>query len=242
MKNQLLGKVQSVLETLSGSQKPLSIKELSAQLSLPLPTLSRLCSDLIEMGLIEKTDYHHLVPGISLIRYGNMAAEISPLLNISGAMIRDYVWKNGLNALLYGYDKGNFFKIFDCAKQYSESRKAFWQTGAFQVLLAASGKNLQDALEEIGKIFSGVTVEEMLIIEREYEKLLKEKILVRSGINRHYAVTIPFRYREIYCAASFYGHISKENSPDKVYFESLRIVNRIRAELYRGGMVDDESE
>ena len=66
MKNQLLGKVQTVLETLICAKKPLSIKELSDQLAMPLPTVSRLCSDLVEMGLIEKTDYHHLVPGISL--------------------------------------------------------------------------------------------------------------------------------------------------------------------------------
>ena len=241
MKNQLLGKVQTVLETLICAKKTLSIKELSDQLAMPLPTVSRLCSDLVEMGLIEKTDYHHLVPGISLIRYGELAAGVSPLLNFSGEIIREFSKKNSLNALLYGYEKGSFFKMFEYAGNHPEA-DAFWRTGAFQVPLVSAGKNLQKALEEIERFFPDVTVEEKLIIEREYEKLLKEKILVRSGINRQYAVTIPFNYRKIYCALSFYGHIPKESSPDKLVFESLRVVSRIRAALYRSGMIDDESE
>ncbi len=241
MKNQLLGKVQLALEALSRAGKPLSIKELSEKIAVPLPTLSRLCSDLIEMGLVEKTDYHHLVPGTSLIRYGVRASEISPLLNYSGEIIREFAEKNSLNALLYGYEKGSFFKMFDFTGNHPDVN-AFWRTGAFQVPLVSAGKNLQKALEEIKRFFPDMTVEERLIIEREYEKLLKEKILVRSGINRQYAVTLPFSYRKIYCALSFYGHISKESSPDKLVFESLRVVSRIRAALYRNGMIDDESE
>ena len=63
MKSSLMFKAASILEAICASKHPVAIKELTGILDLPLPTVSRLCADLIEIGLLEKTDYHHLVPG-----------------------------------------------------------------------------------------------------------------------------------------------------------------------------------
>ena len=80
MKSSLLTKAGAVLEAVCSLDHPAAIKELTGILQLPLPTVSRLCADLVEIGLLEKTDYHHLIPGIALIRFGSRALELSPLL------------------------------------------------------------------------------------------------------------------------------------------------------------------
>ena len=52
MKNLLLHKVQLVLDTVAASGT-IAINELAEKLDIPLPTMSRLLSDMTEMKLLE---------------------------------------------------------------------------------------------------------------------------------------------------------------------------------------------
>jgi len=61
MKNLLLVKMQAVLETLA-AEGTVSLNTLSERLNIPLPTLSRLVSDMVEMKLVEKIDYYRIAP------------------------------------------------------------------------------------------------------------------------------------------------------------------------------------
>ena len=65
MKNLLLHKVRLVLETLA-AHGTVSLNELSTRLNIPLPTLSRLISDMAEMKLVEKIDYYRIAPAAGL--------------------------------------------------------------------------------------------------------------------------------------------------------------------------------
>ena len=111
MKSSLLSKAASVLEAVCSVDHPVAIKELTGILDLPLPTVSRLCADLVESGLLEKTDYHHLIPGITLMRFGQRTKELSPLISTLKTAVDDYSGSSGLNAVVFGFQKNSFFNI-----------------------------------------------------------------------------------------------------------------------------------
>ena len=55
MKSSLLSKAGAVLEAVCRLDHPVAIKELTQMLDMPLPTVSRLCADLVDLRLLEKT-------------------------------------------------------------------------------------------------------------------------------------------------------------------------------------------
>jgi len=74
MKSKLLRKATSMLEIVSESDAPLSLKELEAALGLGQATASRIASDLVESGLLRKISYRNFAPGLGLIRLGQRAS------------------------------------------------------------------------------------------------------------------------------------------------------------------------
>ena len=116
MKLNLLAKTDQVVTTICNSFAPVSLKELSAKLQIPVPTLSRICNDLAELHWLEKADYHHFVPGLALIRFGDCATRLSPYAAAVETLLRDYAVKSGLNGFLAGYSGGRYFTIMRCAQ------------------------------------------------------------------------------------------------------------------------------
>ena len=116
MKNKLIGKTLQVLEFVSSSPEPASMKAVAAEFGLAAGTLSRIISDLCEYGLIEKFGYHHVRPSLGMIRLGQDAMMNSSLPRIVPPLIRSHA--EALEAkgafagvhrlkLVYLYNSGN---------------------------------------------------------------------------------------------------------------------------------------
>ena len=234
MKSSLLAKAGAVLEAVCSVDHPVAIKELTKILGLPLPTVSRLCADLVEIGLLEKTDYHHLVPGIALVRFGDRAKQLSPLIENLACPVNDYAALSGLNVAVYGFDRNTFFHIFSC-HQNNPVQDALRYTGAFLVLMVAAGIQPEEAKKLIAAKYPDMPITEKVICDREFEVVQKQKILTRMNPNRKWMITMPFSYDGIVCSLSCYGQGKEERTMEAELFEISKVLSRIRTGLDRIG-------
>ena len=238
MKSSLLSKAASVLEAVCSVDHPVAIKELTEILDLPLPTVSRLCADLVETGLLEKTDYHHLIPGIALMRFGQRSREFSPLISSLKTVVDDYSNISGLNAVVFGFQKNCFFNIYSCGKD-NLLQDPLRYTGAFLVLLASAGVKAEKAQKIVVSKYPDMPVTEQVICDREFSELQSRKTLTRVASGRKWAITMPFVYDRIPCTLSYYG-IGRENSTvEAELFNICKVLSRIRTGLDRIGKGED---
>jgi hypothetical protein len=238
MKSSLLSKAGAVLEAVCTIDHPVAIKELTQILGMPLPTVSRLCADLVEIGLLEKTDYHHLIPGISLIRFGHRAKKLSPLINTVKKFVDNYSDESGLNAAIYGFDKGSFFHIYSC-HQNNPSHDALRYTGAFLVMLTTAGFSSEKAQATVLKKYPDMSVTERVICDREYDLLRQNKPLTRISPHRKWAITMPFVYNGIPCSLSFYGQGREDRTFEAELFNESKVLSKIRSAIDRMGKGED---
>ena len=238
MKSSLMFKAASILEAICASKHPVAIKELTGILDLPLPTVSRLCADLIEIGLLEKTDYHHLIPGITLIRFGHQAQDLSPLISTLRQPVNDFSALSGLNAAVYGFDRGSFFHIYS-RHAANPVQDALRYTGAFLVLLAASGLAVEKVQDIVLKKYPDMPVTERVICDREFSVVQKQKTLTRVAPGRKWMISMPFVYDGIPCSLSFYGQGREDRTVEAEFFEMSKVLSRIRTGLDRVGKGED---
>ena len=234
MKSSLLSKAGAVLEAVCRSEHPVAIKELTGVLEMPLPTISRLCADMVEIGLLEKTDYHHLIPGIALIRFGGRARELSPLISALKQPLDDYLGVSGLNAAVFGLDKDSFFTVFHRGGDDRE-RDILRYTGAFLVLLVSSGLDGESAAKIIERKYPDMPVTEKVICDREIHVISRQKYLTRIAPGRQWMITMPFSYGSLQCALSVYGKGRETRSVEAEMFEVSKVLSRIRTRLDRIG-------
>lgn len=226
MKLNLLAKTDQVVTTICNSFAPVSLKELSAKLQIPVPTLSRICNDLAELHWLEKTDYHHFVPGLALIRFGDCATRLSPYAAAVETLLRDYAVKSGLNGFLAGYSGGRYFTIMRCAQSGSDE-DIFRRSGILTALLSVSGLEQNDAKEELLRYLPELSDVEKNAFDREFEQLKFRKLLLRVGIMRQWYITVPFSRENSSYAVTFYGYGSKDKSVETVCTEVEQTVGRI---------------
>lgn len=238
MKSSLLAKAGAVIEAVCSIDHPVAIKELTSILGMPLPTVSRLCSDLVEIGLLEKTDYHHLIPGITLIRFGHQAQDLSPLISTLRQPVNDFAALSGLNAAVYGFDRGSFFHIYS-RHAANPVQDALRYTGAFLVLLAASGLAVEKVQDIVLKKYPDMPVTERVICDREFSVVQKQKTLTRVAPGRKWMISMPFIYDGIPCSLSFYGQGREDRTVEAEFFEMSKVLSRIRTGLDRVGKGED---
>ncbi|MBE6389044.1 MAG: hypothetical protein E7043_02600 [Lentisphaerae bacterium] len=238
MKSSLLTKAGAVLEAICTVDHPVAIKELVQILDMPLPTVSRLCCDLVEIGLLEKTDYHHLIPGITLMRFGHRAQKLSPLIATVKTHVDSYSESSGLNAAIYGFDRGSFFHIYSCHRN-NPVQDALRYTGAFLVMLSSAGITAEKAQDIVLKKYPDMPVTERVICDREFHVIRQNKILTRVAPTRRWMITMPFTYNMIPCSLSFYGQGKEDSSVEAELFNISKVLSRIRTALDRIGKGED---
>lgn len=238
MKSSLLAKAGAVIEAVCSVDHPVAIKELTRILGMPLPTVSRLCADLVEIGLLEKTDYHHLIPGITLIRFGCRAQSLSPLISVLRQPVNDFSNVSGLNAAVYGFDRGSFFHIYS-RHINNPVQDPLRYTGAFLVLSAAAGMEAEKVKALVLSKYPEMPVTEQVICDREFSVVQKQKTLTRVAPGRKWMITMPFYYDGIACSLSFYGQGREERTVEAEFFEISKVLSRIRTGLDRAGKGED---
>lgn len=227
MKNRLLAKAGAVVETLCAAPRPLSIRELAVRLDLPTPTLSRLCADLVELGWLEKTDYHRFAPGLALPRLGALAEGLTPLIALAAPQIESFAVETGLNGLLSGCDGTHCYRLF--ARSLKESdRNIFRRSGADVALFGVTGLDAAAVRELIAARSPDLTDVEKNAIDRELDAVRSQNLLIRVSTLRQWYITAPFRHRERGFAVTFYGQGRPEQSPERLGGELLNLTARIR--------------
>lgn len=238
MKSSLLSKAGAVLEAICTVDHPVAIKELTKILDMPLPTVSRLCADLVEIGLLEKADYHHLIPGITLMRFGHRARKLSPLIEILHQTVDSYSEESGLNATVHGFDRGSFFHIYSCHRN-NPVQDALRYTGAFLVLLSAAGFTAEEAQKTVLRKYPDMPVTEQVICDREFYNIQQQKILSRVAPGRRWMISMPFVYSHINCSLSFYGQGRENSTVEAELFNISKVCSRIKTGLGRIGKSED---
>lgn len=234
MKSSLLSKAGALIEAVCRAEHPVAIKELTGVLDMPLPTISRLCADLIEIGLLEKTDYHHIIPGIALIRFGSRAGELSPLISALKQPLDEYLNSSGLNAVVFGFDRGSFFTVYE--RRHGESSyDVLRHTGAVMVLMVSAGMDAEGAQKMLSGRYPDMPVTEKVVCDREFHVVSRQKYLTRVAPGRHWSITMPFVYAKLHCALSVYGRGKDSRSVEVEMFEVSKVLSRIRTHLDRIG-------
>ncbi len=228
MKNKLLAKAGAVLDVLCSAPAAMSLKELSEKLDMPVPTLSRLCNDMVEMRWLEKCDYHHFAPGVAMLRFGSHAERLSPYAAAASPLVREYSLRSGLNGILFGYDKDTFFRICSCAQKFSD-HNVLRRSGAFLALLCVCKTGSEKAKKLINEIYPDLSRVEINTLEREYDNLQKQNLLLRVGSMRQWYITVPFQWKNIGCALTFYGQGSEKSSVESTCAEATLVTSRIRS-------------
>ena len=228
MKNRLLAKSGAVMEAVCAADAPLSVRELSELLKLPVPTLSRLCRDLAELGWLEKTDYHHFAPGLAMIRFGSLSKRLSPLAASAAPQIEALSRETGLNGQLAGCDGKHFFRLCSFALKASDAQ-IYRRSGADVALLFASGLDAEAAKNAILATHPNLSEVDRNAIDREFDALRTQEYLLRVGTMRHWYITVPFRHGDFGFAATFYGQGNADQSPERICGEVTLLTARIRA-------------
>lgn len=229
MKNLLLVKVKAVLEAIAAAPQPTALNELAKSLNLPLPTLSRITADLVEMGLVDKIDYHHLAPGLGMLRLGECARQNIPLIQQVVPLCQRFAAQYGNISFIIAAISGNsIFQIYSSNPAFSDSA-ILWSSGIATVLLAASGKDLSQAQQCYLQKFPQAEIAEKLIFEREFESVLQKKHLFRISTMRLWSLSMPFNYHNNSCGVSFFGNAPKDTSPERFIFECAKLIAKLNS-------------
>ena len=227
MKNLLLQKFHQVLEHIAVNGSA-TLNELAEKLDIPLPTLSRLVSDMVEMQLLEKLDYYRIAPAPGLIRLGECSKKHSFLLRNAVPKLREFSEKKRMNSIFAGFDGQNIFELFSTCLPENHP-VSVWESGLAPVIMTAAGISDGECLRQFRQNTPRCSEADVLIFERELEHIRNARQLFRTTSMRYWSCAIPFNYREMCCGICFYGSAPENCSREKFDLECSLLVSRIAA-------------
>lgn len=227
MKNLLLHKLQLVLDTVAASGM-ISISELAEKLNIPLPTLSRLISDMIEMKLLDKPDYYHVALASGMIRLGECARKHSFLVQRVVPVLDRYAEQVKMNVLLAGFDAGTMFTIYHRGKSGNDN--IIRECGLALVLMEQSKLPQIECEELYFKNVTDFSDTARLIFAREMESVRREKMLFRTNTMRQWSCAYGFEYRKLNYGFCFYGQ-APECPRERFVLDCSMVLSRIISAL-----------
>lgn len=228
MKNLILRKMQLVLEQLA-ARGSVTINGLSEELDIPLPTLSRLISDMTEMKLVEKTDYFHITPAAGLIRMGECAKKNAFLVRTAVPILRNYAGSLQMNSLLAGFDENMMFEIFSNGGNAVWSN-AIWDSGLALVLMHRAKMPLPECRKFFQLNNPASSDTDLLIFEREMEQIENQQMLFRTNTMRQWSCSLPFIYRDTVYGFCIYGK-APDLSRERFSLDCSLVLSRINSAL-----------
>ena len=232
MKNLLLQKVDAILKTLA-VQGQISMNELSSALNIPLPTLSRVVSDLMEMKLVEKIDYHHLTLGTAMIRYGECCRSHNPLPAVSIPRITAFAEELHMSVLMAAYDDGMMFPLYSRIDPQEQHPLGIWESGLALVLMTEAGLPQDECLELYRQNQPDTGVAGLLIFERELDNVKANRRLFRVNTMRLWSCSMPLKSKHPVCGICFYGKAPADRTMERFSFDCTRLMARLNSSLDR---------
>jgi hypothetical protein len=229
MKNLLLQKFHQVLEIVAVNGVR-TLSELSAELDIPLPTLSRLISDMTEMNLLEKIDHYRVAPAPGLIRLGECAKMHSRNYQLMVPEIRKFSEKMQMNTVLAGMENEIMFNLFSNSLPRNHVLTP-WENGLKPVLLTMSGVPAERCLQLFSEAHPGISFTERMILERELESVAREKKIFRTNTVRQWSWASAFVSRRMWLGICFYGNAVENCSRERFDIECSMLTSRIMSAI-----------
>ena len=229
MKNLLLAKMQMVLEILAQSGK-VSINELSEELNIPLPTLSRLLSDMCEMKLIEKINYYQVAPAAGMIRFGECARKNSFLVQSATPILKRYAEKVQMNFSLAAFDNNTMFNLYTTGIS-DNNANLIWDSGLALVLMERAKLDDAGCVRLFRANHPGCTETDLMIFEREMDSVRQSRTVFRTNTMRRWSCAYSFVYRELVCGFCIFGQAPENRSREKFVLDCAMVLSQIKSAL-----------
>ena len=229
MKNLLLAKMQTVLETMAHSGR-VSINELSEKLNIPLPTLSRLISDMCEMKLIEKINYYQVAPAAGMIRLGECARKHSILVQTVVPELKNYADKVQMNFILAAFDNNTMFNLYSSGNT-DNSSALIWESGLAMVLMERAGLSDAGCIKLFRDSNPGYSDTDLVIFEREMDSVRQSRTFFRTNTMRRWGCSHSFVYRNQVCGFCIYGQAPENCSREKFVLNCDMLLSHITSAL-----------
>ena len=236
MKNLLLAKTFAVLDAVSGADGELPFRELAARLEIPSPTLSRIVSDLIEQGMIEKRGRGRLVPACGMLRLGQRAYRNSPLCRAAAPLLRDRAAKLEVGAAFSAFQQDELVllcRIGEPAPGADAVSPEFlpWRSGSALVILASRGdrKNAEEWMQKVIDRGRFGLSRELELFRNRFDEAAAHGYLLMREVGREFSVTFPVGHGENCHAVEFFGAAPERRNFDKLTLECSLLASRLGA-------------
>ncbi|MBR7104255.1 MAG: helix-turn-helix domain-containing protein [Lentisphaeria bacterium] len=237
MKSSLLDKSFRILERITSSPDPVTLKELASELDINRSTASRIASDLIERNLVRKAGYHSFVPATGLIRMGKAAAD-TPLVRTARKLISARTAELNVGCLFAGVDAGSIVPLVTASPAKGDGlppRLPLWRSHLAAVILAFSGSS------ERAENFFHISInaeKELFDIPRELtlfnsrRRMASENgYIIFRDPRLGWSVNFPVQVPDEVFGLSFFGRDTENCNLERMQFECSRLASKLASEL-----------
>jgi len=229
MKNRLLAKADQLLRAVTFAETPPTLHELSEKLQIPLPTLGRLASDLVEMGLLAKEGYYHLVPSSGLAALGNAAKRHTTIVRCCAPLIQNYCSSTGMNAILAGMEYGEMFSLYECGGS-KVTERTFWNSGGATLLFSASHEKITAAMDSFSRAHPSASSEAKLVFEREWEQVKTHPYRLHTNTMRQWSFSTLLTTEPV-SVLMIHGKGPENSTPERFHFNASLLASKMRSLL-----------
>ena len=243
MKNKLLEKTFQVLEAISASDGPVTLKELGRKIAINTSTLSRITADLVEAGYVFKADYRSFEPALGMIRLGQNAAYSSHLPRVINPMVKEHVEKLGVQGAFAGIDNNQVVYLYRSDAYASEREYGMpCRVPLYRSNIAIAILTQSRSSEEVLALFEesihrnraeGEAKADLEEIRALVEHVRKNGYLFRREGRERWNITFPVEYNGGFYGVSFYGDRAEERNFDRLLFECSLLASRLHSALAR---------
>ncbi|MBS1370653.1 MAG: helix-turn-helix domain-containing protein [Lentisphaeria bacterium] len=241
MKNKLLEKTFQVLEAISASEGPVTLKELGGKLAINTSTLSRIAADLVEAGYVFKADYRSFEPALGMIRLGQNAAYSSHLPRAVNPMVKKHSEELGVQGAFAGIENGQVVYLyrsdaFSDEREYGLPCRVPLFRSNIAIAILAKSIPCEEALaffrDSIRENHAeGQDKTDLDEIRELIEHVRKNGYLFRRERDHRWNITFPVEYNGGHYGVSFYGDRAEERNFDRLLFECSLLASRIHSAL-----------
>lgn len=231
MKNKILAKSLLILEKVSSSSAPTTLKSIVEDCGINYATASRICSDLSEMKLFEKCGYRHYTPGPGLIRLGNLAQKNSAAVKSLISCLEKYQQVPDTEIVFYNWYKGEFSLIYSDNNLPPLLKKYTLQATAALLWSKEEKLPVTAAMEKFIHSFPGVTANEVAQFKKNYESVKQQNYLISRHKDDLWSIVCPLTYLESFYGLGVCGGNIQAQKPDELYYNFSLLVADLAAEL-----------
>ena len=240
MKSKLLRKTFELLDYVASCDGPASLKEMGQGLKSSPATCSRIASDLVEAGLLRKSDYHSFEPALGLIHLGQRATLNYIFPNKVNKLIVSRCRLTGFKGALAGVYKDRLVYLYNSSHDEAPGRLGLPFIGhpfnsniALVVLTASLGREkamavLKSSLRRHGK---ALPFKETLDSYSERMSMLETEGYSLLDGGAFWNVCMPLRWRSEILGLALYASPESALKKESLIHETQRLLSDIEEAL-----------